>query len=69
VHFIGGFASLLVAASAVLAAPSQLSAAQPLERRQSPTYSKDWSNDKAVLEYDNRAGGVFAVTWNQVGTF
>jgi len=53
------FFSLIVAASAVMGEGGFL------ERRQSPTYSKNWSNDKAVVEYQSLAGGAFTVNWDQ----
>jgi hypothetical protein len=28
-------------------------------------YSKNWANEDAVVEYDDRDGGEFAVTWDQ----
>jgi hypothetical protein len=65
-YFVKTLFTLVAAASAVLGAPSQEFAPAAVEKRQNPTYSKNWSNDQANVTYENRAGGVYAVNWLQV---
>lgn len=58
--------SLITAATAVVGAPSQPSEADALiVKRQNTFYEKNWSNDQAVLTWDDRPGGAFAVNWSQ----
>jgi endo-1,4-beta-xylanase len=64
-YFVKTLFTLVAAASAVLGAPSQEFAPAAVEKRQNPTYSKNWSNDQANVTYENRAGGVYAVNWLQ----
>lgn len=47
-------------------APEQRVTSGSLKGRQDEAlYSKYWANDDAVLEWEDRAGGEFAVTWDQ----
>lgn len=47
-------------------APGDLARSDSMKSRQDEAlYSKYWANDDAVLEWDDLAGGEFAVTWDQ----
>jgi endo-1,4-beta-xylanase len=64
--FARGLVIAITAAARVAGAPSLIEPEDNLVPRQGTQwYSKYWANDKADLTYDNRAGGVFAVTWDE----
>jgi hypothetical protein len=64
--FARGLVIAITVATRVIGAPSLIEPEENLVPRQGTQwYSKYWANDQANVDYENRAGGVFAVTWDE----